>query len=270
MARGRPKKQTTPTGAVPAQTMAVMPAENSDEKVIQAAELLKGPVLTLPDGITEEQKQQIRDAFDNQEMNTVHVEHVPNLSKPNDSQREYIEQRFDEVCAKPSDINQLLPYLRAVSDVCDHITEFGVRIPTSTWAFLAGNPDKLVSYDIVRNEGVDEVELVAPNFLFVLGNTLEVDIEETDFLFIDTHHKASQLSQELILHAHKVRKYIGFHDIFTFGFRDEADYDKLDQGNYGEGPGLWAALNPFLNSHHEWKIDFKTDENNGLLILRRV
>ncbi len=73
-----------------------------------------------------------------------------------------------------------------------------------------------------------------------------------------------------MLHAHKVRKYIGFHDIFTFGFRDEADYDKLHLGNYGEGPGLWAALNPFLNAHHEWKIDFKTDENNGLLILRRV
>lgn len=178
--------------------------------------------------------------------------------------------KYEEKCNHPSDINQLLPYLRAVSEVCGHITEFGVRNPTSTYAFLAGNPKQLVSYDIERTPGIAEVESIAPNFKFVLGSTLEVEIEETDFLFIDTHHTYKQLSQELYLHAGKVRKYMGFHDITTFGFKDESEYSEQPKEVYGSGPGLWAAITPFLQHTPEWTIDFQSSENNGLLILRRI
>ena len=262
--RGRPSKK------VIAQTQEASTIIKSDETGatnINAIDLLKDPVI-VTDDLTEEQKEQALNAFDNIETNSVYIKHIQHGSKPSEEQYALIEQKYQYACATPSDINELLPYLRAASDVCAHITEFGVRSPTSTWAFLAGNPERLISYDIVRDTGIDEVESIAPNFTFILGNTLEVEIEETDFLFIDTFHTAEQLSQELALHAHKVRKYIGMHDVFTFGEIGEAEYSSGLQ--YGNKPGLRYAIEPFLQVNQDWTVDFHTTVNNGLLILRRL
>lgn len=180
-----------------------------------------------------------------------------------------IEEAYQSACDTPSDINELLPYLRAVAEQCSHITEFGVRKPTSTWAFLITNPEKLVSYDIERYPEIDMIVELATNFEFVQMDVLEADIEETDFLFIDTYHTATQLERELAKHADKVLKYLGFHDVHTFGHRGEPWYPGIPQDR-ACGRGLWEALNPFLNRNPEWKIDFKTNQNNGLLILKRV
>jgi hypothetical protein len=178
--------------------------------------------------------------------------------------------KYNELCGIPSDINELLPYLHTVAKSCDHITEFGVRHPTSTYAFLAANPKKLISYDIFRDPDIDEVEKLAPdNFQFILGSTLDIEIEETDFLFIDTFHSAEQCKRELALHAHKARKYIGFHDVQTFGEKSELPYEGIAP-ELVTTKGLMHAIVPFLASHSEWKGGFRTNINNGLLILRRV
>lgn len=179
--------------------------------------------------------------------------------------------RYDLAANTPSDINQLLPYLRAVAERCEHITEMGVRSPTSTWAFLAGNPKKLISYDIARWQGVDEVEDKAPKgvFTFIEQDVLQADIEETDFLFIDTFHTATQLERELARHSGKVKKYIGFHDTTTFWENGEPPYEGIP-ADVACGRGLKYALEPFLNNHPEWKYDFITQINNGLTIIKRV
>jgi hypothetical protein len=187
----------------------------------------------------------------------------------NVEQEAKILEKYEQVCNTPSDINQLLPYLRAVADECDHITELGVRTPTSTWALLAGNPKKLVSYDIVKDPKVSEVEALAPNFEFVLGSSLEVELEETDFLFIDTYHTALQLEKELALHASKARRYIGFHDIFSYGDVAEKIYPGIDPA-LNDGRGINYAIYPFLQDHPEWVKSFQTHANNGLLILKRI
>lgn len=178
--------------------------------------------------------------------------------------------RYDLACETPSDINELLPYLRVVAEQCDHITEMGVRSPTSTWAFLAANPDRLISYDIARWEGVDEVEAKAPEgvFTFIKANVLDVVIEETDFLFIDTFHTASQLELELYLHGDKARKYIGFHDTNTFWETGEPPYEGIPS-EVACGRGLKYAVEPFLFKNPEWRIDFQTAKNNGLTIIKR-
>lgn len=181
---------------------------------------------------------------------------------------EAILAKYEEKVNTASDINQLLPYIRAVAEVCPVITEFGVRQPTSTYALLAGNPQKLTSYDVYKDDAVAEVEEIAPNFTFILGDTLQIEIEETDFLFVDTVHTATQLERELARHASKVRKYIGFHDIQSFGHVGE--YYQGINPEINCGRGLWAALTPFLQNNLEWKIDFQTEINNGLLILRRI
>jgi len=177
-------------------------------------------------------------------------------------------KKYDELCLKPSDINELLPYLRKYAEKCSHITEMGVREPTSTYAFLAGKPKQLISYDLFRNSAVDEVEKLAPdNFKFILQDVLEVDIEETDFLFIDTYHTASQLEMELAKHAEKVRQYIGFHDTGTFWNIGEPPYEGMDT-TLACGRGLKFALMPFIGKG-EWRISFMANNNNGLLILER-
>lgn len=178
--------------------------------------------------------------------------------------------RYDQAANTPSDINELLPYLRAVSERCKHITEFGVRQPTSTWAFLAGFPDRLISYDITRDAGVDEVEKLAPKevFSFIEQSTLEADIEETDFLFIDTYHTAGQLASELAKHAAKVRMYIGFHDTSTFWEHGEPPYEGIPL-EVQDGRGLKYAIEPFI-AQGEFKVDFITQKNNGLTILKRI
>ena len=198
-----------------------------------------------------------------------------------------IEQEYHKRVQMPSDINELLPDLYNYASECTHITEMGVRNPTSTYAFLYGlilskgicYPNriyikfKLVSYDIGRYPEVDLVEQLAKNspvdFQFILQDVLVADIEETDFLFLDTFHTATQLEKELALHANKVRRFIGFHDTTTFWENGEPSYESVQDKGTNCGRGLKYALEPFLEAHPEWKVILKREYNNGLTIIER-
>lgn len=185
-----------------------------------------------------------------------------------------IQEHYNRECATPSDIFYHLPKLKEYASQCDHITEMGVRGVVSTWAFLMGRPKKLVCYDIGKYPRVDEAELLAIDadieFEFHEKSVLEVEIEETDFLFIDTFHTATQLEKELALHAGKVKKFIGFHDTTTFWEKGEPAYESTGGKGLDCGRGLKYALEPFLKNNPEWVVDYKTNENNGLTIIKRA
>jgi len=178
-----------------------------------------------------------------------------------------LEEEYQLACKCDSDINEHLPKLREYAEKCTHITEMGTRYCNSTIAFLSAHPKKFITYDVTPNDRIEYVQMVARDshldFEFRNENVEQIEIEETDFLFIDTNHHDIQLSNELKLHANKARKYIGFHDISSFGITGQGYWP-------GEGHGLWEAINPFLENHPEWKIDYKADNNNGLLILKRI
>lgn len=180
---------------------------------------------------------------------------------------------YVQKCNHPSDINQLLPFLKEFSDKVDHITEMGVRQPTSTYAFLASKASKIISYDIATQPEVAECIKHAENanrdFTYIEADVLKVDIEETDFLFIDTFHTYTQLKAELKKHASKARKFIGFHDTTTFAFKGEDAYETVAHNQTNCGRGLWAAIEEFLAENPEWSIAFKTEINNGLTILEK-
>lgn len=184
-----------------------------------------------------------------------------------------IEESYLLACSTPSDINEHLPVLRRYAEQCNHITEMGVRAVVSTWAFLDARPNKLVGYDIGKYPNVDEVIAIALeegiDFEFILADVLKIEIEETDFLFIDTFHTASQLERELELHSGKVRKFIGLHDTFTYWVRGEDSYESIAANGVNCGRGLKYALEPFLLIHPEWEINYISSENNGLIILER-
>jgi len=171
-------------------------------------------------------------------------------------------------CESPSDINEHLPTLRDLASECSTVTEMGVRWVVSTWGLAEGRPKKLTSIDIqdpiiynidiekvaeiIRGEGID--------FNFVLADTTQCDIEETELLFIDTWHVYEQLKVELERHGNKATKYLVFHDTVTFADVGETEGHK----------GLLPALEEFLEANPHWKIKIHYGNNNGLLVLERV
>lgn len=175
-----------------------------------------------------------------------------------------LQEEYELACKCESDINEHLPKLREYAEKCHHITEFGTRYGNSTIAFLSAHPRKFITYDVTPNDRIEYVQILAKDshldFEFRNENVEQIEIEETDLLFIDTNHHEEQCSNELRLHADKARKYIIFHDTNTFWEKGQG---------HESGHGLRYAIEPFLASHPEWGIDYRADNNNGLLILAR-
>lgn len=180
------------------------------------------------------------------------------------------EKTFHQKCWEQSDINEHLPTLKALAMQCSHVTEFGVRAVVSTWAFIAAEPDTVISVDIdnpskyhVNLQKVeDAAKEVGVDFKFIQADTREIEIEPTDMLFIDTWHVYEQLKTELERHASKVRQFIVMHDTTSFGMAGESSGHK----------GLMPAIYDFLvttEEGHKWYIASKYDNNNGLTILKR-
>lgn len=164
-----------------------------------------------------------------------------------------IENKYQELCVTPSDINEHLDILRHFADKCNHITELGVRGCVSLFAFLSSSAEKIVAIDIldVWTPDIDKL-------LFVCADDLQISIEPTDLLLIDTAHNYNQCIQELNLHAKNVAKMILFHDTNIFG----------RHGDDG-GKGLLYAIEEFLQNNLEWEQFYHTDKNNGLTGIRR-
>lgn len=186
-----------------------------------------------------------------------------------------LEKKVNEIFNIPSDINEHIPTLIKYGQECNHITEMGVRWIVSTWAFLSSNPNKLLSYDIQHPskwggdiESVKETaQAYGMEFEFTQANVLELEIEETDLLFLDTWHAYKQLKEELRLHASKVKKYIIFHDTTSFADKDETSYERWGDDWKGEGIGIWKAIEEFLQNNPEWELLERFTNNNGLTII---
>jgi len=172
-----------------------------------------------------------------------------------------IKDEFDYVCEIPSDINEHLPVLRDLASECLHITEMGVRGIVSTWAFmegLKGRSGTLIGIDILPPnfyggdlpQVYEYAKAEGVNFKFILGSTLDLTIDETDLIFVDTLHEYKQLKEELALHSDKARKYIVLHD--TTSCREE----------------LWPAIRELL-SKKVWQVKYEYPFNNGVTVFER-
>ena len=189
-----------------------------------------------------------------------------------------LNERYNQLANTPSDINEHLPTLKQYAEQCSHVTEMGVRWIVSTYAFLAAQPKKLVSIDMQHpstwGADLNEVEYHAQsvncNYKFWLTNNLDIKIEKTDLLFIDTWHSYKQLKAELELHSPQVKKYIILHDTVLYGNQDELNsYDAFGWVNEHDKKGLLPALEEFLESNPKWKIHEVFTNNNGLTILKK-
>lgn len=146
-------------------------------------------------------------------------------------------------------------YARYAKQV-DSVVEFGVYTGLSTCAWLSGKPKFLRSYDItdenlsVLNELQHNATLVGCDFKFEIANSLMIDIESCDLLFIDTVHTKDHCLAELDRHGNKAKKYIILHD--------PSDW-----------PGVFEATIVFLHHNRHWHIVEHCNHNSGLLVLER-
>ncbi len=172
-----------------------------------------------------------------------------------------IEQKYQELCRLPSDINENLPVLKKYAEQSESIVELGVRGIVSTWALLAGKPKVLISVDLEHPSfyGGDIWEITdAANeqdidFSFIQNDSLKIVLPEVDMLFIDTLHTYAQLTAELERHHSKVKKFIAMHDTAI-----------------PDLPEMTQAVNDFLDTHSEWVIAEYHENNNGLSVLKRI
>jgi hypothetical protein len=164
----------------------------------------------------------------------------------------------------PSDINQNLPILHNLAKECNHITEMGVRTGVSTRAFLNTNAT-LQSYDIVLNDSVIKLFELAKKqgkkVQYTRADVLNIEIQDTDLLFIDTLHTYQQLKRELALHGNKAKKWIAFHDTYTYGLAGEDQKDKK---------GLLSAIIEFIIDNPHWQFKIYNTKNNGITVLERI
>ena len=189
-----------------------------------------------------------------------------------------IEEKINQLSETPSDINEHILTLYKYGQECNHITEMGVRSIVSTWPLLGSFPNIMVSYDIQNpsnhgqniNEVYEAAESYGVNFKFIEANVLDVEIDPTDLLFIDTWHAYKQLKAELNLHADKASKYIILHDTTLFGFQDETSYESWGDEWKGGGKGLRPAVEEFLKSNPHWILHERFENNNGLTVLKRI
>lgn len=174
-----------------------------------------------------------------------------------------LKQKYENLCGIDGDINQHLPILYEYAKKCDSVVEFGVRYIVSTWAFLYANPKKMTSYDICdpSNWGANILDVYSlkgtTDFNFIKASTLQIEIEETDLLFIDTLHTYDQLKKELSLHSDKCKKYLIFHDTTTFS--------KIGEDG---SEGIQRAIDELVIMG-KWEYELVKTNNNGLTILKR-
>ena len=199
---------------------------------------------------------------------------------------EILNQKYDALVKKKSDINEHLSTLSKYASKCMSVTEFGVRSCVSSYAFLQGlmnnksNTKKLTSVDINLHKNLRRIEKLTNNlnidYKFIHDSDLNIEIDNTDILFIDSWHCYGQLIRELNLHHNNVNRYIILHDttvdgIYSENIRMNNTYNKNNTNftEYEFNVGLWPAVEHFLQENSDWTITKKYTNNNGLTILKK-
>lgn len=198
-----------------------------------------------------------------------------------------LQEKYELHCREPSDINEHLPTLRNLAKECSSVVEIGIRAMVSSWGCLLGlseNPSFSRSYlgidiDSPPHDTLNLAKCLAEcngiSFDFLQANDMDIDIEPTEMLFIDSLHTYCHLTYELEKFSPKVSKYIAMHDTSTsFETIDDNGY----YGNYSEYPpeydrtkrGLWPAIEDFLQKHPEWTLHQRNFNNYGLTVLTRT
>lgn len=176
----------------------------------------------------------------------------------------------------PRAITAHLHTLRTLAESCDVAVEFGVKSGASSSALLMG-ARYVTSYDIRSNRQARHLaRAVAPRWNYVIASSLLVDIPACDLLFIDSLHTFAQCDGELRRHAHRVRRYLVFHDTVTFGSVGADGETGRHLWTYEVGRemptsawGIRPAIDALMIRDATWQIASHDCHSHGLLVLKR-
>ena len=169
-------------------------------------------------------------------------------------------------------------------DGVNTITEFGIFQGHSITAFLRGNPKKIIGYDIETDKiEYDVLKKFAQEKNIELqihnGNCLNINIEETDLLFLDSIHYYEHVQKELDLHASKVKKYIVVHDVNypydkqVLVWRYVSDGSKRPTSELIPATAKYRkvrqAVEEFIKQNKQWNLYKDINEKSGMMILCR-
>ncbi len=166
-----------------------------------------------------------------------------------------LEEKYQELKAKPSDVNEHFETIQKYVSPGDLVVELGVRNCVSTYALMRNRPHAIMSVDVVvpPQEKLDEVATIAEEagveFQFYQSDSTYFNINPIDVLFIDTLHLYSHIVKELWRHSGRTRKYILFHDSHI--------------------PEVRACIQDFLQNL-DWKFAEENIAGNGLVVVKRV
>ena len=159
--------------------------------------------------------------------------------------------------------------LRQLASECDVVVEFGVRSASSSVALLCGCKGTVYSYDIESIPLMqDEVKAAAGNkWKFTICRSELADVPACDMLFHDTFHNYAQVKAELDAHAHKVRKYLVFHDSVKNAISGGENHTR---GNFNPDlAGFRIAVDELMIHDPSWFIKAHYPHDDGLLVLER-
>lgn len=171
-----------------------------------------------------------------------------------------------------SGICRHLSYFRSLVDAAEWgvdraaVVELGMGGgDQSTLAWLSGDIGSLDCYDVNEPPSLLTIKnLAAANgipFHFHHGSTADLVPMDSDVCFIDSAHNAATVDIELRRFAPLCRKYLAFHDVCSYG--EKGQCDEPDQG-------INLPIARFLYRNPCWRVHFYSEEDNGLLVLRRA
>lgn len=151
-----------------------------------------------------------------------------------------------------SDINQHFSYLKWLAEQVQNVTEVTRRRSTSV-AFMAGEPATLKSFNYEEppiewkdNHKTDyDVE-------FSDKYNEEIEIPETDLLFVKWPHDPVTVERDLKAWTPKVKRWFAYHDS-QFNYRDK----------------IIKAVEKFINENPEWFVYSHHNFQYGLTVLGR-
>lgn len=207
---------------------------------------------------------------------------------------DFIANKYTIACNKPSDINELVPILYEYAKQSQSIIECGVSEGNSSWGLFKGLcdntytnkqyvqcdlPTKHCEYEQTMKD-LSKMKNIAHKFYRMSDLDIVFDDDvRFDLTFIDTWHIYGQLKRELSKYAPITNKYILMHDTATDGEVGESIRARTDVNEESKltgipvdeiTKGLRYAIEEFLQSHPEWKIDLVKHNNNGIVVLKRI
>jgi len=140
---------------------------------------------------------------------------------------------------------------------CDSYTELGINQGATLGIAFLNEVKVIRAYDIALNpynvarEHFDKHATKHNIDLKVYeSDTLKVDLDYVDLLYIDTRHTYEHLKKELTLHGDKAKKYIIFHDTFA-------------------QHGLEQAVEEYVADNEYWEVITNCKINVGFMTIKR-